>query len=100
MDGVQFSDMPWTLKQATPDNHLKADISNNWPEMEKRYSRLYAMGIDAYNIIGQLNSLRRNRSSYYQGETGDLSLDNNNRLQRRLVWARFERGIPKILSDY
>jgi hypothetical protein len=100
MDGVQFSDMPWTLKQATPENHLKADITNNWPEMEKRYSRLYALGIDAYYIIGQLNSLRRNRASYYQGETGDLSLDNNNRLQRRLVWAKFEKGIPQILSEY
>jgi outer membrane PBP1 activator LpoA protein len=100
MDGVQFSDMPWTLKQATPDNHLKADIRGNWPDMEKRYSRLYAMGIDAYYIIGQLNSLRRNRSSYYQGETGDLSLDINNRLQRRLTWARFERGIPQVLTNY
>lgn len=100
MDGVQFSDMPWTLKQATPDNHLKADIRGNWPEMEKRYSRLYAMGIDAYHIIGQLNSLRRNRASFYPGETGDLSLDISNRLQRRLIWARFERGIPQILTDY
>ncbi len=100
MDGVLFSDMPWTLKQATPDNTLKADIRHNWPEMEKRYSRLYAMGIDAYYIIGQLNSLRRNRSGYYRGETGDLSLDSDNRLQRRLVWARFERGIPQVLSNY
>lgn len=100
MDGVQFSDMPWTLKNPGPDNHLKADIRANWPEMEKRYSRLYAMGIDAYFIIGQLNELRRNRSSYYEGETGNLSLDINNRLQRRLVWARFEHGIPEIIHDY
>lgn len=100
MDGVQFSDMPWTLKPVTSDNPLKSDIRKNWPELEKRYSRLYALGIDAYHIISQLNSLRRDRSSYYEGETGDLSLDANNRLQRRLLWARFERGIPQVLENY
>jgi len=100
MDGVQFSDMPWTLKPASSDNTLRTDIQSNWPEQEKRYSRLFALGIDAYHIISQLNSLRRDRSSYFAGETGDLSLDINNRLQRRLLWARFENGIPNILENY
>lgn len=100
MDGVLFSDMPWTLTIHNADNNLKSGLHKNWPERVKRYTRLYALGVDAYHIISQLNTLRRNRAEYFKGETGDLSLDISNRLQRRLVWARFERGIPKVLDDF
>jgi outer membrane PBP1 activator LpoA protein len=100
MDGVLFSDMPWTLTNNEADNNLKSSLRKNWPERIKRYSRLYALGIDAYHIIGQLNTLQRNRANYFEGKTGDLSLDANNRLQRRLIWARFERGIPQVLNEF
>jgi len=100
MDGVRFLDMPWTLEVSDADSQLKAEISKNWPELEKQYSRLYALGIDAFHIIGQLNSLRRNRSEFYRGETGDLFLDANNRLERRLIWARFVNGIPELINDF
>jgi outer membrane PBP1 activator LpoA protein len=99
MNGVMFADMPWTLTTERDTSGLKAEITALWPNEAKRYSRLYALGVDAYHIIGQLNTLRRNRSDYYRGETGDLYLDINNRLQRRLIWARFERGIPQRLDE-
>jgi len=100
MDGVLFSDMPWTLASHDADNNLKSSLRKNWPERVKRYSRLYALGIDAYHVISQLNTLQRNRANYFKGETGDLSLDTSNRLQRRLMWARFERGVPKIINEF
>jgi len=117
MDGVQFSDMPWTLSgipplagegdtdQAGPppderlrENALKSEIEQLWPEAAKRYSRLFALGVDAHDIIGELNTLRRNRTEYFRGQTGDLQLDVANRLQRRLLWARFQRGIPRLIE--
>jgi len=100
MDGVLFSDMPWTLTNNSVENNLKSSLSKNWPEQIKRYSRLYALGIDAYHVISHINILRRNRANFFKGKTGDLSLDVNNRLQRRLIWARFERGIPRILDEF
>ncbi len=100
MDGVLFSDMPWTIANNEIDNSLKSSLRKNWPERIKRFSRLYALGIDAYHIISQLNTLRRNRANYFEGKTGDLSLDVNNRLQRRLTWARFERGIPQVVNEF
>ena len=100
MDGVLFLDMPWTLTDNGVDNNLKSSLSKNWPEKIKRYSRLYALGIDAYHVISQINMLQRNRANFFKGKTGDLSLDVNNRLQRRLIWARFERGIPQILNEF
>lgn len=100
MDGVIFSDMPWTLTTEGDGHTLKTDIEQLWPNASKRYSRLYALGVDAYRVIAELNTLRLDRSSYYQGETGDLYLDVENRLQRRLLWARFQRGIPQIIKEF
>jgi outer membrane PBP1 activator LpoA protein len=100
MDGVLFCDMPWTLDTDRPTHTLKADIESLWPNASKRYSRLFALGVDAYRVIGELNGLRRNRSEFYAGETGDLYLDVANRLQRRLSWAQFERGVPQRLSEF
>lgn len=100
MDGVLFCDMPWTLATDGPEQTLKSDIESLWPNASKRYSRLFALGVDAYRVIGELNGLRRNRAEYYPGETGDLYLDVANRLQRRLSWAKFERGVPLPLSEF
>lgn len=100
MDGVLFCDMPWTLDNNRPGAALKTDIETIWPHASKRYSRLFALGVDAYRVIGELNNLRHNRAAFYPGETGDLYLDVDNRLQRRLSWAKFERGIPLPLSEF
>jgi len=99
MDGVMFADMPWTLAPDEVGQHLKADIARAWPGAAKRYTRLHALGVDAYRVIDQLNTLRRNRTEHFAGETGELSLDMANRLQRRLLWARFQRGVPQLLDS-
>jgi outer membrane PBP1 activator LpoA protein len=100
MNGVKFSDMPWTLLPETTGGGFKQQIETMWPNSAKRYMRLYALGIDAYKVIPELNRLRRNRFASFQGETGTLFLDIDNRLQRRLLWAQFYRGIPKVLSEF
>jgi len=100
MDGVTFADMPWTLHTGQSAHTLKTEIEEIWPNASKRYSRLFALGVDAYRVIGELNTLRRNRSAFYPGETGDLYLDVANRLQRRLLWAKFERGVPQLLNEF
>jgi hypothetical protein len=100
MNGVKFSDMPWTLSSDTPHSNLKQQIEATFPSSSKRYMRLYALGIDAYNIIPELNRLRRNRFASYQGETGILYLDIANRLQRKLLWAQFNSGRPSIIQKF
>ena len=97
MNDVKFSDMPWTLAK---NIELKTKIESLWPDSSKRYMRLYALGIDAFNVIPELNRLRRNQFSSYQGETGLLYLDVNNRLLRRLIWAQFVAGKPRILDKF
>ena len=100
MNDVKFSDMPWTLVNNSNNAELKIKIEKLWPSSSKRYMRLYALGIDAFNVIPELNRLRRNEFSSFQGETGLLYLDVNDRLLRRLVWAQFVAGKPKVLDKF
>jgi hypothetical protein len=100
MNDVKFSDMPWTLLHEGNNAQLKTKIEKLWPNTSKRYMRLYALGIDAFNVLPELNRMRRNRFSSYQGETGLLYLDVNNRLLRRLVWAQFVSGRPRVLDKF
>jgi len=100
MNGVKFSDMPWTLRRDAQANILKSKISKTWPSASRRYVRFFALGVDAFNIIPEINRLRRSKFGAFQGETGVLYLDVNNRFQRRLLWAQFQKGKPKILAEY
>lgn len=99
MDGVQFLDMPWTLAPDAVGQRLRLQLTQAWPAASKRYTRLQALGVDAYRVIAALNTLRHDPAARFPGQTGILSLDDANRLQRQLLWARFQRGIPQLLDE-
>ena len=99
MNGVFFGDMPWVLPGETRHKELKKQISKLWPNASEKYARLYALGIDAHDMIPSLNRLIAYRSEFYPGETGNLYLDDNNRIHRRLLWLGFKKGIPEILDS-
>jgi outer membrane PBP1 activator LpoA protein len=94
MDDVIFCDLPWVLAE-DGGNPLKAKTARLWPESYQQYTRLYALGVDAYNIIPHLNTLRQFSYEQYNGETGMLQLSETNRLYRQLQWARFGNGLPR-----
>lgn len=100
MNGVRFSDMPWTLLTHSQNDNMKLQIKTVWPNTSNRYMRLFALGIDAYQIVPELNRMRRNRFTSIQGTTGILYLDISNRIQRRLLWAQFQAGVPKVLAEF
>lgn len=95
LDGVVFSDMPWTLEPRDPS--LRDELQGRWQERDAPFVRLYGLGIDAYRILAQLDRLRGDRFATYPGETGTLRLDAQGRLYRELLWARFQAGMPRLL---
>ncbi|HKJ23167.1 MAG TPA: penicillin-binding protein activator, partial [Gammaproteobacteria bacterium] len=96
LDGVMFCDMPWILSDDPKTARLKATIRRLWPEQAQQFIRFYALGYDAYNIIPQLDQLKRFPYDEYNGETGVLTVDQDNKVHRRLLWARFVNGAPKL----
>ena len=98
IDNVTFGDMPWVLPKARRNTALNATISQLWPQQVENYMRLYAFGIDAFNLIPNLNALAEQHTLQHPGETGNLFMDDARRIQRRLQWAEFKNGAPKLLE--
>lgn len=101
LDGVMFCDAPWTItNQADLDANLQLirnKLSILWPGALQGNTRLYALGIDAYNLAINLNDFITGTRANFAGATGELSLDNYNHVYRQLRWTSFRDGIPQGL---
>ena len=99
MDGIRFGDMPWVLSETTSHRGLRNEIESLISKAGNKHQRLYAMGVDAFNIIAALNTLKTYPYERYQGETGSLSLDEKQRVKRQLSWVYFRSGRPILLEQ-
>jgi outer membrane PBP1 activator LpoA protein len=99
IDGVIFGDMPWVLDPAASGGDLRRDVESLWSDSLSTFVRLYAFGADAYHLVKELGKLRAQQYAEFQGVTGNLSLNENNQIDRRLMWARFSRGTPRIIES-
>jgi outer membrane PBP1 activator LpoA protein len=95
LNGIMFGDIPWVLSPPSANRLSLSAIRDN---TETRFGRLYALGIDAYNLYPYLQQLGAAQGAILQGETGQLSLTRNNKINRHLQWAVFENGTPKIIE--
>lgn len=93
LSGVIFCDIPWLLNDSEGGGLSRQNLQSIVQQTPDPYLRLIAMGIDAYNLIPQLESLKANPQSRYSGATGALALQSGNRIQRQLHCAQFEGGV-------
>ncbi|MDD3447520.1 MAG: penicillin-binding protein activator [Gammaproteobacteria bacterium] len=93
MDGIHFADLPWIIDPGPEDLALKEDFAALWPDSAERFSRLFALGLDAYTLVPRLQALIRDPALSIPGRTGRLSLAPDGRVHRSLVWAHFEQGV-------
>lgn len=99
MDGMIFGDMPWVLTESTSHHGLRGDIETLISDAGNRLQRLYALGIDAFNIIPAINTLSNYSYERFDGETGSLSLDEYRRIKRQLTWVTFRSGRPSLIGN-
>lgn len=95
MNGLQFCDMPWTLASNGNWQHLKRAMTDHWPSA---FSRLHALGIDAWRITPYLGQLGGGMFGTYHGITGTLQVDSSQQIHRSLQWAQFQRGQPVAVA--
>ncbi len=98
INGVIFCDMPWVFAEGGELQQQHQQLANLWPEAYNRYTRLYAMGLDAYRLAQRLSRLQRLPSYGIKGATGILSLDPQHRIRRQLQWAKIKNGTPHTIS--
>ncbi len=93
LDGIMFADTPWVVSPHAWFAELPALYNRLWPG-DRRLGRLHAMGYDAYHLVSELFNVRTGPMPEFAGATGQLYLDENGRVHRRLAWAKFVRGEP------
>ncbi len=98
LNGVYFADTPWVIAPQSWIKYLPDLYRTYWPE-ERRLGRLHAMGYDAYHLVAPLFAVRSGPMPPIDGATGQLFLDDDGRVHRRLAWAQFQRGEPVPIPD-
>jgi len=99
LNGVTFCDAPWVLADSGAAAQLRQQISVFWPVNFQQNGRLYALGVDAYQLSKQLSELAASTDETLDGTTGVLSLDSQHRVVRQLTCAQFQRGKPAIITQ-
>jgi|GEM_PF-348344 len=92
MDGVKFADMPFLLGRA--DNLSSAQ--NNY--QNTLYQRLFAMGVDSYQLAPYVNYLYQNPSESFTGNSGQIAINHDGHIIRSLPWATFKQGTIKLIN--
>ncbi len=95
LNEILFVDIPWMLDGRSSPDHKQ--VSLLWPDSSQRFSRLFALGIDAYRMIPSLRRLMINPTESIRQNTGQLSVDKSGRVKRSLLMATYEKGRTKLL---
>ncbi|MEP1384758.1 MAG: penicillin-binding protein activator [Paraglaciecola sp.] len=94
---LTFTDMPWMLP-----NHdwkaLSSEVNELWPQEKDSLLRLFAMGVDAYNLIPQLRTLRLLSNVNSHGLTGDINIDSLGIIHRNLPLAQVKQDKVTLIG--
>lgn len=96
LDGIRFAETPWLLD---PQQPLRQQIEQKWPQAGGSLGRLYAMGADAYLLAPRLNQLVALPGTQLDGLSGTLTLNPQQRIERQLPWAQFRDGQVERLPE-
>jgi outer membrane PBP1 activator LpoA protein len=98
LEGLVFLDIPWLLINGDDDPLSRERLARLLPDSQIRYQRLYAMGIDSYQLLPHLARLQNSASEMVAGKTGNLYLDRINHIHRQLVWAKIRDGMVEMIG--
>jgi len=98
LEGITFCDAPWVLGSEGPLPGLRQRISLLWAPSFQQNVRLYALGVDAYQIVADFANFTRLSQQDLPGATGTLHMDAQHRIVRQLPCAQFHQGVPIVLD--
>ncbi|MBG0571328.1 penicillin-binding protein activator [Enterobacter hormaechei] len=88
MEGLQYSEIPM-LAGSNPQLMQQAlDAVRN----DYSLARLYAMGVDAWALANHFTQMRQVPGFELNGNTGDLTADQDCVINRKLSWLKYQQG--------
>ena len=94
LNGVRFPELDWLIDKSESMLNLQSKIASNDSD---GYERIFAMGVDSYNLISQLAVLRDNPDARFHGVTSTIALDQERIVVRTPSWAQFQDGTPELM---
>ncbi|MCU3485647.1 penicillin-binding protein activator [Enterobacter hormaechei subsp. steigerwaltii] len=88
MEGLQYSEIPM-LAGSNPQLMQQAlgAVGNDYS-----LARLYAMGVDAWALANHFTQMRQVPGFELNGNTGDLTADQDCVINRKLSWLKYQQG--------
>ena len=100
LNKVKFPDIPLLLSDAQEIQVNKRKLLNVWPDSSTGIAaRLFALGYDSYHIVPDLSKLRHFPNYQIAGYSGNLSVNEQGHVLRKLPWAQFSKGIAKPIPE-
>jgi outer membrane PBP1 activator LpoA protein len=98
LDGIEFTELPWLVSDH-PGLPAREPLAKQLETARGAGARLFAFGMDAFRLAGQLEHLASDPNAYVDGATGNLRLDGFGQVQRTPAWARFSNGYVQPAPD-
>lgn len=95
LNGVRFNTLPWLLNGEFPEK----TVLDKHTREGAIYSRLHALGVDAYRLYPRLPQLQQIEEARLYGATGALQMRPGGRIERELVWAQFQNGRAQPMAS-
>lgn len=93
LDGVNLPLTAWQLEHTT-----RGSIPPLESLRQGEFAPLFAIGMDAWNILSWLDLMRSDPDFRFPGQTGNYSLTSSGNLRRDPSWGRFRGGVPMAVS--
>lgn len=98
LNGLTFTEMPWLLGEQNSVK-LRQQYQQIFGEQDETLQRLFAMGFDAYKLLGSLRQQQQLPAAVFSGLTGQLRLDNDGSLVRQLSWATYRNNRLRPIQE-
>lgn len=99
LNGIKFSTLPWFFDQRSPEKRTIITTANP----AAAFQRLYALGVDSYQLFPRLKLLEQSPDTRLYGLTGSLSMNALRQIEREQTWAKIVDGrakpLPAVVRD-
>lgn len=92
LQGLTFTQIPWLLTSSIQNKNLSHLSNKLWPKRTDSLSRIFAMGIDSYQLLDKVSLMKIKPYIRHFGQTGVLKLTTNNILTRSLIWGQYSNN--------
>jgi uncharacterized protein len=98
LNGVIFCEIPWLIDNSYTLQKQREKMRALFPQAKPQTVRLYAFGMDAYQLAITLYYTGLTAHASLDGTTGQLYVgEPQQQIYRRLDWAQFKEGVPRKL---